>query len=106
VRRTDQLTHTERALTLALVLVAAGYAPRAVVLPWAAAHSSQQEATQSGEVRNASDTGEHRREKAEVLDRTPPAPLEGGPWTAAPAGTPYRSIFLAPPSQRGPPALG
>jgi hypothetical protein len=110
MRRADHLTNTERALTLALVLVAAGCAPtslpcRDLVLPRTASASStpapaalRQEAAQPGDLRNAS-------HEVELLARTNAAATSADE-TGARRTTPYRSTFLAPPSQRGPPALG
>lgn len=110
MRRADHLTNTERALTLALVLVAAGCAPaslpcRDLVLPRTTSSSAtpapvafRQETARPGDLRNAS-------HEVELLARTD-APATSARKTGARRPTPYRPALLAPPSQRGPPAIG
>ena len=110
MRRADHLTNTERALTLALVLVAVGCAPtslpcRDLVLPRTAPSSAapapadvRQDAARAGDLRAVS-------HEVELLARTRTA-LPSASAAGARRTTPYHVVFLAPPSQRGPPALG
>jgi hypothetical protein len=114
MRRADHLTNAERALTLALVLVATGYAPataayRDLLVPRTAATDttpaparSRLDAACSREARVRKPQSERRHDRVVPrIDVELPTRLH-----AAPPATPYQSVFLAPPSLRGPPALG
>ncbi len=112
MRRADTLVTTERALALALVLVAVGYAPAAISpRALAALAPVHREATESSETRSVTVEDEYQTNRAaprtdvELLARIPV--VESGEPSAPCAWhlTPYRPVFLSPPSQRGPPAL-
>ena len=112
--------YTERALTLALLLVAAGYTPggipfRDLFLPRSAspgtapAHALPgREAPQADEARDVSHEREHGAQNTDVELPAGATVVshDASRDAAEPGTTPYRFLFLAPPSQRGPPALG
>ena len=120
MRRAHHPTSTERALTLALVLVASGYAPGALPLrdlvlprPDAAPAASRHDAARSGETRYATRESERQPDRvaphaeAGLFDHSSATALERPAATDAPlAAAHHRSVFLAPPSERGPPTLG
>lgn len=121
MQRARQIRHTERALTLALVLVATGYASGTVpirdfVFPRPASTGAapvRQEAAKSGETRiTPSCPGERRldraanhldAEQATVTLRVAAAPTVE---PIAPQSIPHASVFLSSSTQRGPPAIG
>ena len=107
---------TERALTLALVLVAVGYGPGAI--PYALERSAATgpsravASSRSGEACTAAHENERRPDRAAPIPYgEPPARAHAVPASApreivAPRATPNPFAFLTPPSERGPPALG
>lgn len=101
-------------ITLALVLVAAGYSPAAITCrAMVAPDPVHREATRRDEARVTvtHETERRTNRAAPHTDAELPAriravePVETCE-TVAPHASLYRAVFLAPPSQRGPPALG
>jgi len=116
MRRAEHLMTTERALTLALVLVAVGYAPGAISYALQRSASigltAVSTSSRSSEARTAACKSEHRLNRVapttdgEVPTGTPAVPAGESCEIAAPRTTPNPFAFLTPPSERGPPTLG
>jgi hypothetical protein len=116
MRRAKQAMNTERALTLALVLVAVGYGPGAIphLIQRSASTSPTAAYASSRAVETCTSAHESERRPTRVAPDTvgelptAAAAVAGcrSRETVAPRATRNRSAFLIPPSERGPPVLG